>query len=404
VRFLVLSPFVPYPPVDGGRLRIYELMRRVAQRHDVDFVALSDGSDDSLDSANELRRIGFDVTTVVHSPPAARAAAQALRRGRSYYGTRYRSEELQGLLASRLAGSAYDVVQAEYSYMGAYRPLDATRWILDEHNVEFRINETLAGAPANAAYRAYARRERRLRRREELRACIRADHVLATSGVDRDALRRELPNLPVTVVPNGVDLDRFSPAARRPSTGPPTAVFIGKMDYRPNVDAVTWFADDVLPRIRRVLPRFSLQVIGGPLAGGVAALGGREGIAILGRVEDTRPYLDSAGMALIPLRAGSGTRLKILEAFAAGVPVASTGIGCEGLAVEHGRELLVADDAAAFAAAAVRLADDPALCSRLTTEARALVEARYGWDALARLVEDVAARVAPRPELEAVVR
>jgi polysaccharide biosynthesis protein PslH len=210
---------------------------------------------------------------------------------------------------------------------------------------------------------------------------------------------RELaPGVPTTVVPNGVDLDRVRPPGSQPT--PPErsgAVFVGKMDYRPNVDAVEWFVGEVLPRIRIELPEFDLTVVGAPVAPAVRALGRSPWVRVTGPVADPLPFLHRAAVAVVPVRARSGSRLKVLEALAAGTPVVSTPAGAEGLDVTDGEHLLLARDAAAFATAVVGLCRDGGRRDRLAGAGRQRVEARYGWGPAVEALRAVHERVVAEP-------
>lgn len=398
MRCLILSPFVPYPPEDGGRIRTHALATGLARRHEVHVLALGEPSDADRDAAATLNASGIPTELVEHRPRLAVAALRSVLRGNSTYAERFDSPRFRDRLRARLASGDYDVVQCEFPYLARhYRP-GGPPWVLDQHNVEARLSETLAAldpGPGGALYRLYARREARRRRLEELAACRAVRHVLAVSEADRRRLLGLDPSLDVTVAPNGVDLEYFAPApTRRPTR--PEAVFVGKMDYRPNVDGVLWLCREVLPRIRRVEPEFRLTIVGANPVGEVVALDGSDGVRVTGRVPDTRPYLRGAAVAVVPLRAGSGTRLKILEAFALGCAVVSTAIGCEGIDVEPGRHLLVADDAADFARAVTGLLRNAEDRERLGREARRLVEARYGWPTTISIVERVLeAAIAP---------
>jgi sugar transferase (PEP-CTERM/EpsH1 system associated) len=396
MRCLLLSPFVPFPPEDGGRIRIYELLRGLSRRNTVDVLTLSDATPESNVAVEQLRREGFEVEAVPHGPRTSAALVQSLRAGRSLYGTRFASTAFAEALDTRLAKHDYDVVQCEFAYTAQYAPTGRSRagprWVLDAHNVEFRLNETLAQSTRGLkglTYRVYAQRERRLRRAEELEACLRVDRVVTVSNVDRDVLRFELPDLDAEVVPNGVDLERFTPSRRAEQDRAQGAVFIGKMDYRPNVDAVEWFCSEILPLVRRKRPGFTFTICGAPATRAVVALGRLPGVRVAGRVADTRPSLDEAAVVVVPLRAGSGTRLKILEALAMARPVVATTLAAEGLEVDDGVHLLIADAPDAFAERVVRLAEDVAERRRLGRAGRSLVEQRYGWETAVALLEEV---------------
>jgi glycosyltransferase involved in cell wall biosynthesis len=317
-------------------------------------------------------------------------------RQRSFHSTLFHSAAFARALDARLRESSYDVVQCEFAHMAQYRrSRGGPPWVLDEHNVGFRLNASLAATARGTLgllYSAYARRELARQRVEEINACRRADHVLAVSEVDRDVLLAEMPNLSITVAPNGVDLERFTPSCvRSPSAS--GAVFVGKMDYRPNIDAMQWFCSEILPVVRRAVPDFSLSIVGGKPAPDVRELIDPPHVLVTGRVADTRPYLRGAGVVVAPLRAGGGTRLKILEALAAGCAVVTTSVGCEGLATIDGQHLLVADEPLAFAERVVRVLRNPAERLRLGRAGRRLVEERYGWPSVVKTIEGVHERL-----------
>jgi glycosyltransferase involved in cell wall biosynthesis len=213
--------------------------------------------------------------------------------------------------------------------------------------------------------------------------------VVAVSEVDRDALLRLDPALDVTVVPNGVDLEFNRPGAvpPQPEMGARALVFTGKMDYRPNIDAVTWFADAVFPIIRQSAPAARFFIVGQQPHPRVAALAERPGVIVTGRVPDTRPYIAGASVYIIPLRIGGGTRLKVLEAMAMGQAIVSTRLGCDGFPFTDGAEVAFGDTPAEFAQQVLDLFADRARAEEMGRRARAFVEAHYGWDALVPRLE-----------------
>jgi glycosyltransferase involved in cell wall biosynthesis len=203
--------------------------------------------------------------------------------------------------------------------------------------------------------------------------------IVAVSEVDAEAFRRLSPGVEVTVVPNGVDVTQFQPPAAE-ADEPPTLLFTGSMGYFPNRDAVGFFCADIWPLIRARRPHVRFRVVGTDADQQLAHLASTPGIEILGTVEDMRPVLAGGTVVVVPLRAGSGTRLKILEAMAMGRAIVSTSVGCEGIEVQSGEHLLVADAPKAFAEAVLNLLENPTQRQALGRSARKLVEARYGWD------------------------
>jgi len=383
VRCLLLTPFVPHPPVDGGRVRILGLLDALAGRCDVDVLSLAREEGDR-EAVAALRMRGHEVEGIFEERPSAFATAREVARGSSLYLAKYRSAAFAISLAARLERSHYDVIQCEYPYTGQYRllaPRAGSTWVLDAHNVEYALSRQLGrlSRQGGFVYQLYARRETAARRREEVAICRVMDGVVTVSNTDRAALAQDVPGLDPAVVPNGVDLTRLTPNEGRES-GRPSGIFIGKLDYRPNVDGLRWFARAVLPQILKEVPDFKLVVVGSGDPRHVHSLGRHPGVRFVGRVGDVLPHLHEAWVVLAPLRAGSGTRLKILEALAAGRAVVTTAIGHEGLDSISGEHLLVADDANSFAGSVVRLCRDRELRLRLGRAGRALVERSYGWD------------------------
>jgi polysaccharide biosynthesis protein PslH len=219
---------------------------------------------------------------------------------------------------------------------------------------------------------------------EERTAWQRMDAILTTSRREAAIIGRVRAMRGVFVVPNGVDTEYLQPSML--ASRPGSIVFTGLMAYRPNADAVRWFTHEMLPRIRASRPDVTFTVVGKDVPAEVAALVG-DGVTVTGWVADVRPYLSQAEIVVVPLRAGSGTRIKILEAFAMGRPVISTTIGAEGIEARPGDDLFIADTPVEFADAVVRLLDDPAAAARLARSGRKLVERLYAWSGIVERLE-----------------
>ena len=380
---------------------MYEFIKGLSARCRVDVLTLVDANDAARNGVAELRASGFNVVGVAHDRQANPATfLRALRTRRSLYGTLFASKAFADTLRARLESEQYDIVQCEFPYTAQYAPRRRTRgrpvWVLDAHNVEFRLNATIAGISSGARgaiYRAYASRERRLRREEELDACRRMDRVITVSRADAAVLGSVLPSLSPAIVPNGVDVSRFTPSDVPEEARSPSAVFVGRMDYRPNVDAVHWFCSEILPLVQRVVPAFTFTICGTNPVPSVRKLDRLEGVEVTGRVADPRPYLDRAAVAVTPIRAGSGTRLKILEALAMGRPVVATTLASEGLETVAGKHLMIANQAADFADQIVHLLENQAERRRLGQAGREFVERRHDWKTVVSMLEEVYAEM-----------
>jgi sugar transferase (PEP-CTERM/EpsH1 system associated) len=389
VRVLFLCPFIPWPLTDGGRTRVYHLMRAAAANHEVHLLALVDEREDPS-AAQHLETDGIQVELVPYRRSLPRATVGALRRGHSVYRQMFASNRFASVLRGRLARDSYDIVQCEYAYMAQYFVArSGPAWVMDAHNVEFRLSQSIVATRSrwDVLYRSYAAREWRLRRREERQACRQMDRVLAVSEDDANLLRHEAPGARIHVIPNGVDTSRFAPADRRPAPSG-DVVFVGDMSYRPNADGVLWFCREVWHRIRIQLPAARFRVIGRP-SPEVTRLHGLPGVEVVGRVPEILPYLQAADVLLVPLRSGSGTRFKVLEALAVGAAVVSTSKGHEGIGVTPGKHLLSADSPESFAASTITLLKRPELRTTIGAAGRRLIEERYSWAGISRDVSAV---------------
>ena len=416
-RILLLTPQLPIPPQaltglsQGTTIRNFNLIAGLAQRHDVDLLTFQTTNDERRTTNDEIELLRPYCRQIVAEPAPVRKLTLRLRdtllNPLPDMALRLAAAALHAHLARLLNENRYDVVQAEGIEMAPY--------LLDLRNQVFRRNLVSSPSPLvfddhNAEYvlqqRAFLTDVRRPRRWPgafysliqwqklavyERRVCRAADAVVAVSEADRLALQRLAPGLAVTVVPNGVDLAFYRPGVTPPlaGLGPHALVFTGKMDYRPNVDAVLWFADVVLPLILAQLPDAHFYVVGQQPHVRLAGLAGRPALTVTGRVPDTRPYIAAAGVYVVPLRIGGGTRLKVLEAMAMGQALVSTRLGCDGFPFEDGREVRFADEPAAFAAAVVALLRDREQAGRLGKAARAYVEAHFGWDAIVPRLEEL---------------
>ncbi len=275
----------------------------------------------------------------------------------------------------------------------AKRPL----LVFDDHNAEYvlqqRAFETDVRQPSRWIGAAYSYVQWQRLKGYERRACHAADSVVAVSDTDAAAIRRLDPKLDPVVVPNGVDIEFYTadiPAIEAEAgPGPLDLVFTAKMDFRPNVDAVLWFAQAVLPLIRRESPQTRFWVVGKDPHPRLAPLAADPGIVVTGWVEDVRPYIAGAALYVIPLRIGGGTRLKVLEAMAMGKAIVSTTLGCEGFELASGQELSIADTPEEFAAAVLDLLQAPDGRERMGQAAHLYARSRYDWRLIVPLLERV---------------
>jgi sugar transferase (PEP-CTERM/EpsH1 system associated) len=380
VNILVFAPYPPYPPRFGGAARVYHLLRVLARPHRVTLLCFASPGEAAEQAP--LRELGIAVHTVDYPPAARWKRVYQIRSlvGRAFSFYLHASRAMTAALAGLLARQRFDLVQVEFGDLGGYYTLPGSVIrILDEHNVEYRLFERTWRQERSPLRRLYYRLEARKLREDELAACRGVDAILTTSDVDRATLAPQVEGRPIRVVPNGVDTSYFTP---EPAAVDSTrVVFTGAIDYQPNTDGVLYFCTEMWPRIRQAAPDTTFAIVGKDPPPQVRALAG-DRVLVTGTVPDVRPWMRSAAAFVVPLRVGGGTRLKILEAMATGRAVVSTSLGCEGIEVTPGEDILIADTPSAFADAVLRCLREPALRERLGARGRALVERRYRWEAI----------------------
>ena len=410
MRVLHMTPELPYEPGGGGgRGREYYLCRRLVQRgHDV--LNLSPVTPGEAHHAQALRDVGV-VNWTVQRPSSQRAEALvALRREPSILATAVTSpvralemrvfwSELRPLAQRALREWRPDVVVIGHDMAAGWAQGIPARVpaVLTLHNLTWRwylSRARRAGRIPALGLQAEAARHRH----HLMRVLPRFAHAVCVSTEEAAELRGR-SSVPVSVVPIGTDIEALAPAPDPGGAVPPRVVFTGSLGYPPNHQGICWFVERVWPEVLREVPDARLDIVGRDPPASVIALGARPGVTVVGPVALMGPYFDRAHVVVVPILTGAGTRVKIVEAMAAGRAIVSTSLGWEGLPyVEPGRHLLVADQPAAFAQATVHLLRDPQARGSLAAAARQLAVERFDWRALGdeqeAILRDVAAQSA----------
>ena len=382
MRILLLTQVVPYPPTSGPKIKTYNVLRFLARRHQVHLLSFV-RSDEEQRAAEALGEYCASISTVRLQRSAARDVGfllQSLLHGRSFLIERDWNPALADRVRHLVRRHAIEAIHADQLSMAQYA-VDAPvpLRVLDQHNAVWTIVRRAARVERSLPRRLLAELEWRRLRAYEGAVCRRFDQVTVVSRADRDALEQAAGEpIPARVIPIAVDTDEYAYQPR--GAGARDLLSLATMFYPPNVEGVCWFARDVLPLLRVGFPEARLLVVGSRPPTSVKRLGASDsGVVVTGFVPDLTPILERSALMVVPLRSGSGMRVKILEAFARGIPVVSTSIGVEGIEAIPGEHLLVADSPADFAAAVAALLRGPRRAARLAQAARELAESRYDW-------------------------
>lgn len=394
MRILFITENLPYPLDSGGRIRSFHILKGIAQKHEVTLVT-SGRNDRASHNTSILQSICSQVRVAEKGNP--RITQDVLMLAKSAFDakpfliSRHYCKKMAGIIRKEVRTGSFDAVHYDHLDSAVYSsfvqgiPIS----VLDEHNIVSNQIETTAKSHANYFLRLLLRGDWLRAKRYESLVCAQMSQCLVCSDVDRDSLLQMSPAARIKTIPNGVDLSYFKPkldlAAGDISSESISMIFIGSLDYAPCDMAVQFFIRNILPKVRERLPSASFYVIGANPSASVRKLSENiQGITLTGRVPDTRPYLARAQVCVVPIKSGSGTRLKILEAMAAGVPVVSTAIGAEGLHVQDEENILIADSPEIFSAAVIRLINEKELAAQISGKALKLVRDRYNWDSIAQ--------------------
>lgn len=412
MRVLFVSPREAWPAKSGARLRDFHLASALARDAELTYIYFAD-----TPAQSELPSKLVQAKRVLPVASPRKYTPDKILKG--ILGSQplpvqnYTSRDMSEAIESALRSEPFDIVHLDSIHLAGYlhtiqKWAPAARVILNWHNIESELMTRYSTQPSSLVRRLYARATvRSLRRLESrmLRACF--GHIVCSEREKQELLSRA-PGARIAVALNGVDTTRFQAVQNSPAnarnglapgqTEPPgrlggfeepdRLIFVGQMSYHANVEAVRWFARDIWPAVRERHPGVTLHIVGSDPPPGVLALRSQTGIFVTGTVPDVLPFYERAIAAIVPLRTGGGTRLKILEAMAAGVPVISTAIGAEGLHVTDGRDILIAGEGVGSWLAAICITRGTGR-DQLIAQGRELVFCRYDWDQIGRSLTQV---------------
>jgi len=387
MNILHLMPYSPVPPNFGGALRTYNILKNIVRNHEVTLVSFG-----TLDDKRRIdEEFGTSLKDVIIIPGPWE---QKYRRLAQFYSTLNQhsffhsfvvNSRMQETLDRIFNRKVFDIVQTEFSHLGSYNLKTDAIKILDAHNVEYDNFRRMWKNMNSPLRKFHYYLEYKKLFKEEIEGCRKQDALFVTSERDKKLFEKDVSHVPMYVIPNGVDSAYFTSGDTIPE--PWTLVFTGMMAYVPNYDGMLFFLDEIFPLIQKKIPQAKIYIVGNRPPKHLCQRAS-DNVMITGYTDDVRPYIRRASVYVVPLRMGSGTRLKISEALSMKKPIVTTSIGCEGIKVVSGESVLIADEPQAFADGVIRLLYDADSRSRLIRNGYEVMRSTYEWSVIGRKVEE----------------
>lgn len=385
MKILMISPDLNYPPIYGGRIRRYNLLKYLSRDNNITLLSFINSNED-LKNIEGIKKYCKDVETV-QIGSYSRKDRWIARLRNHFLGNffsyppivlHFCSREMKRRIKKLLTENDYDLVLIEYWYMGQYADFcKGMSKVLDEVDVEFVRWQQWAKIEEDSAKRQYALSLYRRVKRYETRVLKKFDKILTATLKDQEILKRYNPDLDIFVLPTCVDVSYFKPSGS--DNDSKNLVFVGSMSAIFNADAILYFSKEIFPLILKKIPETHLYVVGLNPSQDIYNLANRN-VTVTGSVEDVRPYVYKSCVFVVPLRFGSGIKGKVLEAMALGRPVITTSIGAQGLSVVSDEHLIIEDDPKEFAVKTIVLLNNKLLRQKLIQNGLKLVNERYTWE------------------------
>lgn len=391
MRILIITASLPYPPASGGAIRTYGIIKGLHEAgHTITLMSFHDRDISAQDTP-----LAQYCEQIITQPPPQRGINQRLQQllltGKADIATRFFSKNFAAQLRALIQENDFDLIQFEAIEAGCYIPIareanTGAKLVFDTFNAEAELQKVIYQIDRQSIKTLpkaiYSQMQSQRIFQYEGDLCRAADAVIAVSEEDHALLKAYRKDERTYIVPSGISVDSYQPPAEQLELGKAAVVFTGKMDYRPNVDAMLWFVESIWGEIKQRQPAAQLYIVGQKPNAAIQALGDRADITVTGWVDAIAPYLYAAAVYIAPLRMGSGTRLKLLEAMASGCAIVATHTAAAGLSADVKTVMRLADEPAQFAESVVDLLSNPAKRDALTAQTRNAVQQHYDWSVL----------------------
>ncbi len=398
MKILIISHFVPFPPQGGALQRNYNLVKGISQNHEIHMITLTQKAllptEERLKQSINVVKKYCKSIKVFGIPTDKNRIFWFLLLLFNLFSTlpysvwRYRSKAMIKEVRNHLRNAKYDIIHVDTIDLAQYVKYNSSLpKVLNHHNIESGILLRRAAKEKNLLAKTYLYLQGWKLRHYEKRKLAKFNLNLTVSELDGILLQKICPDADFTVISNGVDTDYFKPFSTEPKDD--NIVFVASLNWYPNLDAVNYLINEIWPLLKNKIPDIIMNLVGGPPPKNVAAFGlADRSFKVHGFVEDVRPYMAESAVYIVPIRIGGGTRLKILDAMAIGKAVVSTSIGCEGLNVTDGKDILIADNPADFVDKIIDVLGNPGLRRRLESNARKTAENYYSWNKIVPKLEN----------------
>jgi len=389
MKILFVAPDIPYPSTNGGKIVVFETIKHLTKKgHQVDFLFLTDKNTDKLNFWKLSK--WCKPYPVFHNCKTSWIGLMFnIFSKKPYSIAKYHSDNLNKQFVKLLENTKYDIIQFEglfvaYLINTRYKTIGLTPVILREHNIESVIIERLFRNRRVFPVNLFLRVQYKRLFDYEARICAKFNRCFMISPIDKQKLEEMNPNVQTKLIPGGVDTSYFFPQIVREDLY--SIVYVGSMDWLPNADGIFWFCKDIFPCIKQKISEAKLYIVGKNPPAYIKKLQDQD-IIITGFVEDVRKYIAKGQVFIVPLRIGSGMRIKILNTFAMGKAVVSTSVGCEGIDVVDGKNIYIADSKKEFAKKVIFLLNNKNERDRIGKEGLKLVKEKYQWGKIAEDTE-----------------